>query len=405
MTFIYKITSLIGLIVMGALACNTIMPNTPETNQVMDAPLEGLSNEQNALFLAGAEEFDENYNSATGLGPIFVATSCAGCHSGDNRGHLSTVLTRFGQTDSTGNQFLDFGGPQLQHRALPGYQPEQIPAGAVSSRFIAPIVAGTGFLENVPESEILALADPYDLDLDGISGVPNWNSLPDFIYPPTSAVSMNGRYLCRFGRKASAFNLLHQATGAFNQDMGITTTLMPKNPINYLQVPQDYMNSDPEVSDASLGALVFYLQVLQAPLRRNSGNAEVLKGEALFKTIGCEKCHRETLKTGYSNISVLSEKTFHPYTDLLLHDMGQGLNDGYTEGTALPSEWKTQPLWGLGLAANAQGGQMFLLHDGRAHSINEAILFHGGESQTSRDNYNKLSESDKSAIIAFLESL
>lgn len=120
---------------------------------------------------------------------------------------------------------------------------------------------------------------------------------------------------------------------------------------------------------------------------------------------GCESCHKQTLQTGFSNIAPLSNKTFHPYTDLLLHDMGPGLDDGYTEGSATKSEWRTPPLWGLGLSPNSQGGQYFLLHDGRAKSIEEAILLHGGEATTSKNKFSLLSSADKQALLKFLESL
>ena len=131
----------------------------------------------------------------------------------------------------------------------------------------------------------------------------------------------------------------------------------------------------------------------------------MISGGKLFNSIGCAKCHRPELKTGKSPIAALSEKTFHPYTDLLLHDMGVALDDGYTEGSAKTSEWKTPALWGLGLSKFSQGGKYFLLHDGRAGSIGEAIVFHGGEAQNSRDKYEALSASEKQALIRFLESL
>jgi CxxC motif-containing protein (DUF1111 family) len=125
----------------------------------------------------------------------------------------------------------------------------------------------------------------------------------------------------------------------------------------------------------------------------------------LFLTIGCAQCHRPEWTTGNSSIQALSNKTFYPYTDLLLHDMGPGLDDGYTEGSAKTSEWKTPPLWGLGLSKFSQGNQYYLLHDGRARSIEEAILLHGGEGQVSRDSYDALADSDKKQLIRFLESL
>jgi len=151
--------------------------------------------------------------------------------------------------------------------------------------------------------------------------------------------------------------------------------------------------------------VVFYLKTLKAPVPRNQSNEEVKAGKQLFVNTGCAKCHTPQLQTGSSWINALANKTFFPYTDLLLHDMGNELNDGYTEGSALPAEWRTPPLWGLGLSKNSQGGQYYLLHDGRAGSIEEAILLHGGEAQQIKLSYQQLSDEDKAALINFLESL
>ena len=149
----------------------------------------------------------------------------------------------------------------------------------------------------------------------------------------------------------------------------------------------------------------FYLKTLKTSIPRNQDNPEVIAGKQIFTQISCAKCHIPELQTGPSPISVLANKTIHPYTDLLLHDMGPDLNDGYTEGTALPEEWRTPPLWGLGLSKNSQGGSLFLMHDGRARSIEEAILLHGGEAAQSRSAYQSLSTEEKAKLIRFLESL
>jgi len=140
-------------------------------------------------------------------------------------------------------------------------------------------------------------------------------------------------------------------------------------------------------------------------VQRNQSDEGVKAGKQLFVNTGCARCHTPQLQTGLSPISALASKTFFPYTDLLLHDMGAELNDGYTEGTALPAEWRTPSLWGLGLSKNSQGGQYYLLHDGRAGSIEEAILLHGGEAQEIKLSYQQLSEEDKARLIQFLESL
>jgi len=380
-------------------ACSKLAPAAPAADELLDGPVEGLSYEQNRQFLAGDVAFnDDIFTAQTGLGSIFVATSCGSCHAGDGKGHPFTTLTRFGQTDSTGNQFLHLGGPQLQNRALPGFMPEQIPVGATFSKFTPPANTGLGFLELVSDANILAMADPNDTNGDGISGVPNWIALPSFISPNANAISQNGRYIHRFGKKAAAYSLLHQTVNAYNQDIGITSTFQPKDVYSGL-------NIDPEVSDVTVHNVVFYLQTLKAPIQRNQNDAEVMLGKNLFIQAGCESCHKQTLTTGFSNIAPLSNKTFHPYTDLLLHDMGPGLDDGYTEGNAKTYEWRTPPLWGLGLSPNSQGGQYFLMHDGRAKSIEEAIQLHGGEAAASKNNFNQMGTAERNAILKFLKSL
>lgn len=394
-----KVISALIFVIIGIVACQKLLPKAPPDNELLDGPVEGLSYEENRRFLAGDVAFnDEVFTSQTGLGSIFVATSCGSCHAGDGKGHPFTTLTRFGQVDSTGNQFLHLGGPQLQNRSLPGYTPEQIPAGATFSKFTPPANTGLGFLELVSDADILAMADPNDANADGISGVPNYEYLPSFITPFQNAIPRNGKYIHRFGKKAAAYNLLHQTVNAYNQDIGITSTFQPKDVYTGL-------NIDPEVSDVTVHNVVFYLQTLKAPIQRNQNDPEVLQGKSLFIQTGCESCHKQTMKTGFSTIAALSNKTFHPYTDLLLHDMGSGLDDGYTEGNAKTSEWRTPPLWGLGLSPNSQGGQYFLLHDGRAKTIEEAIQLHGGEAQQSKEKFQQLSVQERNNLVKFLKSL
>lgn len=380
-------------------ACSRFEPPLPADEDVLDGPLAGLSTAQNSQFLAGDIAFNnEMFNSSTGLGPLFVAASCGGCHAGDGKGTPFTTLTRFGQTDSTGNHFLSMGGPQLQNRSLPGFDPEIIPAGATFSKFTPPANTGLGFIELVPESDILAMADPLDANGDGISGVPNWNNVPAYVNIPSNSVTNNGKHICRFGKKAATFNLMQQTVTAYNQDMGIASSYMPTDTWSGLY-------SDHEVTDNRVNNVVAYLQMLKAPVQRSQNDSKIITGNIIFKQIGCNKCHVETLQTGYSPVSALSYKQFHPYSDLLLHDMGPGLDDGYTEGSALTSEWRTPPLWGLGLSPKSQGGNYFLMHDGRARSITEAILLHGGEGEQSRNNFISLPPAEKEMLLKFLESL
>jgi len=390
----------IGLIVF--LSCEQFEPSAPKDSEILDGPVAGLSESENLQFLLGDIAFnDEIFTSESGLGPLFVATSCGSCHPGDGKGHPFTTLTRFGQIDENGNQYLNLGGPQLQHRAVPGFTPEQIPAGATFSDFTPPANTGLGFLDAVSDADILSWADPDDILGDGIgddiSGVPNWITLKDYVNVRADSVVQNGKYIGRFGKKGATYDLLQQTATAYNQDIGITSTYEPFDTHSGVEF-------DPEISNQTIQNVVFYLKTLKAPVPRNE-NADIISGKQLFTTIGCNNCHRPELSTGNSSISALANKTFYPYTDLLLHDMGPELDDGYTEGSAATSEWRTPPLWGLGLSKDSQGGEYFLLHDGRARSIQEAILLHGGEGSQSKDNFNALTESEKQKLIRFLESL
>lgn len=393
-----KILFLAGLLALE-LGCEKTFPSAPEDATLLDGPVEGLSNDQARQFLAGDKAFNaEIFTAATGLGPLFVATSCGSCHPGDGKGHPTNALIRFGQSDSSGNQFLHLGGPQLQHRALPGYGPEQIPAGASFSKLLPPANTGLGFLEIVPDAEILALADPDDLDGDGISGRPNWVDLPGYLSPRPGAIAQHGKYIGRFGKKAAVYDLLQQTANAYNQDMGVTSTYAPFDTYSGVEI-------DPEVPNKTVEDVVFYLRTLKAPIARNTAKADVAAGKLLFEQSGCASCHTPTLRTGASRIAALEFREIAPYTDILLHDMGPELDDGYTEGSALSSEWRTPPLWGLGLSKNSQGGEYHLLHDGRANSIEAAILLHGGEGSGSRDRFKALSDAERRQLLAFLESL
>jgi CxxC motif-containing protein (DUF1111 family) len=386
------------IVLCVVISCKKILPGAPEDATVLDGTIDGLTMEENQRFLKGDAAFTEVFTAETGLGTTFVATSCISCHAGDGKGHPSTTLTRFGQPDEFGNIFMDQGGPQLQNRALPGYMPEQIPAGATFSKFTPPANTGLGFLDFVSDADILALSDPDDLNGDGISGVPNWIVIPGYITPRPDAIVQNGKHICRFGKKGAAYNLLNQTVNAYNQDMGITSTYNPVDVYTGQEI-------DPEISNQKIQDVVFYLQTLKAPVARNQEDSEVKQGKALFAQINCAACHTPKLKTGFSPIKGLSYKEFSPYTDLLLHDMGPGLDDGYTEGSAKTYEWRTPALWGLGLSQSSQGGKYYLMHDGRAHSIEEAILMHGGEASGSKAMYQALSSGEKMALIKFLESL
>ncbi len=390
---------IIGLALFMTTSCEDILTQEPEMEDILDGPIDGLSSSESLEFLEGDVAFNEEvFTAETGLGPLFVATSCVSCHAGDGKGHPFTTLTRFGQSDASGNQFMHLGAPQLQNRALPGYLPEQIPNGASSAKFMPPANTGLGFLAALTDAQILAVADPFDSNNDGISGVPNYITPPSFFSPKWFHQENNGKYIGRFGKKAAAIDLLHQTVNAYNQDMGITSSFSPIDTYTGLEI-------DPEVTNQTVNSVVFYLRTLKAPPRRNQNNPEVQAGEALFSNLKCAECHKPQWTTPNSDIAGLANKTFYPYTDLLLHDMGSGLDDGYTEGQAQTSEWRTPPLWGIGLAKKSQGGQYFLLHDGRARSIEQAILMHGGEALNSKNSYQQLTTGEKQKLVKFIESL
>lgn len=390
---------LIACLILAGTSCEKTIPGAPDDDEILDGPIEGLTPEQNRIFLNGDIAFNGDiFSAANGLGPLFVANSCGSCHAGDGKGHPFTTLTRFGQSDTLGNQFLAQGGPQLQQRALPGFQPELIPPGATFSKFTPPANTGLGFFEAISDASIISMSDVIDADGDGISGRPNWITIPSYSELRPGTITRNGKYIGRFGKKAAVYDLLQQTANAYNQDMGINSTYEYYSTYN----KQD---NDPEISNQKVLDLVFYLKTLKAPVQRDQNNPEVISGKQLFMTISCGKCHTSQLKTGQSDIAALSNKTFVPYTDFLLHDMGPALDDKYTEGTALTPEWRTPALWGLGLSKKSQGGEYHLLHDGRAKSIEQAILMHGGEAEQSKNKFQQLPSIEKTRLIKFLESL
>lgn len=390
----------IGLLILpGLFACEALGPPEPEEYELLDGPIDDLTHAEARRFVAGDVAFnDQVFTIETGLGPIFTGTSCVSCHAGDGKGHPFVKFTRFGQSLPGINQYLNQGGPQLQNKAIPGYLPETLPPGAPYSEFVAPIVTGLGFLDAVTDADLLAMADPDDLDGDGISGRVHWNYRPDYVSDRPGAISQDGKYIGRFGKKAKMYDLLHQTADAYNQDIGITSYFEPYDTYSGDKFPA-------EIDRKTISDVVFYLKTLKAPIQRDQDNPDVIAGRQLFEQANCIACHKPTLTTGYSPIEALSFKEFHPYTDLLLHDMGPDLDDGYTEGYALSSEWKTPPLWGIGLSKDSQGGQYYLLHDGRARSIEEAILYHGGEAEDSKYRYVNLTQSERRQLLRFIESL
>ncbi len=397
-----------------------LFPRAVDPDSTLEGPLDELNGAQLATHAIGDGEFSRHFTPATGLGPLFVATSCASCHVADGRGHPMFNITRFGRPTAAGFDPLEAeGGPQLQSRAIAGFVAEFLPSTPhVSAQFMAPPVSGLGLLDAVPDSTIIALADPDDRNNDGISGrvslVPPSDLIASVLAVGRLSLAdrrarytlVDNQYIGRFGKKARAIDLTHQTAVAYLQDMGVTTTLFPHD-LPAVQGGGQIADAipDPEAASSVVDAVVFYLRTLRAPPRRNVAGGDVIAGERSFRDIGCASCHTPTLRTGRSSLAPLNNVEFHPFTDLLLHDMGAELDDGYTEGNATSPEWRTAPLWGIGIAERAQGGTSFFLHDGRARTLQEAISFHGGEGSRSRAAFNALSPQQQERVLSYLRSL
>ncbi len=406
-----------------------------------------LNNEERRVFEVGDSFFNQNWVTAPasteardGLGPVFNAQSCSSCHSHDGRARppdhdedpVRGLLLRLSVMTPEGPQDEPVYGDQLQDRAILGVPPEgrigieyenvagEYPDGTsftlrkpaysilepafdplhpdvmISPR-IAPASFGTGLLEAVPEEDILAMSDPEDADGDGISGRPNM----------VMDVATGTNVLGRFGWKANQPNIEQQAAGAFLGDIGITSSYFPEeNCLHTQALCQAAPNGgNPEVPDERLAKVTFYLQTLAVPAMRDVDEPEVQRGARLFVKTGCSSCHTPRHETPEDYpIRPLADQVFFPYTDLLLHDMGEGLADNRPDGAATGREWRTPPLWGIGLVEVVNGHTTFL-HDGRARNLEEAILWHGGEAERSRDNFMGLSKEEREALIRFLRSL
>jgi CxxC motif-containing protein (DUF1111 family) len=282
--------------------------------------------------------------------------------------------------------------PRIEFREL-AYGP--IGEVLISPR-VAPAMIGLGLLEAVPDAELLAASDPDDADGDGISGRAN------YVWDAASVT----RRLGRFGWKANVASLRAQITGAAAGDLGLTSTLAPQDACTAEQTACLAATSggDPEISPTFVDKLLLYTQTLAVPMRRDTNVAEVRRGEELFETLGCVACHKTTSTTGLHDIASLSQQTIHPYTDLLLHDLGDGLADGRPDGEANGREWRTPPLWGIGLVRQVNSHTRFL-HDGRARNLEEAVLWHGGEAHRSRAAFMQLEARERAALLRFLASL
>ena len=274
-------------------------------------------------------------------------------------------------------------------------------ADTLVSPRVAPALPGIGLLEAIPQSSIDTLADPGDVDGDGVSGRVNrvWDRARRQTVPG------------RFGWKASQPNLLQQAAAAFRNDIGITNAFYPSESCTAAQKPclRAHSGRGPrtphEISDELLASTTYFLRFLAVPKRRNVEAPDVLEGRYLFRQIGCAACHVPRHVTGdVTGYPELSNQVIWPYTDLLLHDMGEGLADGRREFDAGGREWRTPPLWGLGWTRRVSGHAAYL-HDGRARSLSEAILWHGGEARAAQQAFVNLPRKERQAVVAFLKSL
>ncbi len=404
--------------------------------------IDGLSSGEIYKHDRGDVLFEANFVKAPnpvrpGLGPVYNNRSCESCHPRDGRApfpssinDLSGFFLRIsipGTNEHGGPKPDPFFGDQIQNQAVYGFQPEarfkvthtqitetladgtqvvlkkpnyslidihplaKLPASYMLSPRIGRPVFGLGLLESIPVQDILSREDPTDKDGNGIKGIANW------VWDEVNQKMDLGR----FGWKGNNPTVLVQTIGALHGDMGITSSYRPyeNNPVLL-----DGLDDDPEISDEHIGYLEFYCRTLAVPAPRNINNSQVKKGAALFEKLDCAVCHTPKQKTGYNPVSTLSYQTFYPYTDMLLHDMGENLADNRPDFRADGTMWKTPPLWGIGLTYKVNSHTMFL-HDGRANNLTEAILWHGGEAQTSKEKFKALSIEKRESLLAFLNSL
>ena len=405
----------------------------------------GMATVQNRVHEVGDGQFSATFVTAPaplnpGLGPIYNNVSCISCHVSDGRGKIpgtgesaANMLFRISipGTGEHGNPVpVPNFGDQLQPRSILGVSPEgdvtitytdhtytfpdnttyslrtpdykfinlytPMPANVLLSPRVAAPVFGLGLLEAVSDADILKLADPNDANNDGIKGQANyvWDVLKQ------------KKVLGRFGWKANQPSILQQVAAAYNGDMGITNLLFPKESSEgQTQFSSNPGSSSYELADSLLYSVEFYVKTLAVPVRRNATNPTVVQGKNLFTKTGCVKCHVSDLRTQV-NVSFpqISNQLIHPYTDLLLHDMGEGLADNRPDFDASGRQWRTAPLWGIGLTQKVNNHTNFL-HDGRARNLLEAIMWHGGEAEAAKNNFAQLSKKNRDALVAFLESL
>ena len=376
------------LAVLGAVACS----RAPKPGE----PLRDLAAAERAQFDSGRVVFDSVFTPEKGLGPLFNANGCKECHEDPVAGGTGDEVERHAaafHADAVGrkcDELVGQGGFVFQNHVTPalhtalGIDSEPIPAAATAvARRTIPEIFGFGLLDAVPDSEILAYADPEDRNHDGISGRPNR--------------FFDGR-VGRFGRKALVPTLREFNDGAFSAEQGITTPAVPtEETVAGTPVPAGTDPApDPELSDHQAELATMFVRLL-APIAPLKLSGEARQGSEVFTKIGCAQCHRPVLTTGNSPIAALRYQQVAAYTDLLLHDMGPDLGD-ICLALATPTEFRTEPLMGLRLKAQ-------FLHDGRAKTPEQAIDLHAGEGARARDRFLALSSADRAALVAFLKTL
>jgi CxxC motif-containing protein (DUF1111 family) len=391
----------------------------------------------NSFFKTGWPEAPSTLTERDGLGPTYNAISCASCHLLDGRGvgyeNYSqgqafpvsvSLLFRLSNADMYGGQLNPLGiqgvpgeaKAQVLLKFIDGQYPDgnpyrlrkpqfewtqfaygPFPANVQISPRVAPQMIGLGLIEAIHEKDILQNEDESDMNSDGISGRANWVQNVE-----TGLLSLG-----RFGWKASQPTLEQQNAAAFLGDLGMTTSLFPNEncppaQILCLQAPT---GGTPEINQNILQKLTIYTQTLGVPQRRNSQDPKILAGQKIFSELHCNRCHWPSFTTRSDHeISFLNDQNIFPYSDFLLHDMGEDLADNRPDGLASGFEWRTPPLWGIGLIPTVNGHQN-LLHDARARNVEEAILWHGGEAETSKQEFKKRNKDEREALIVFVNSL
>lgn len=392
----------ICVLALYALGCGKLLTTPPPLGDRFDQPMDGLDNGELGDFQDGQTQFRKSFTITEGLGPIFNNVSCASCHSGDGRGTTQNILVRFSRgTDPVVGE----GGPQIQDKSIPGAIAEHLPAGVDVSLRMPPPVFGVGLIEALTDSVILSHADPGDADGDGISGRPNLVTPPAFV-PAAEPGGGPGPRVGRFGRKAQVSSLFQQTVVAYHQDMGVTSVSLPAenvNPLTPPTLPDPDRVPEPEVSGGQVNDVVQYMRMLNPPTPGEWTNQRRL-GQTLFAAAQCANCHVPTMRTGEHEIDALSNRDVTLYSDMLLHDLGDTLADNRPDESADGREWRTAPLWGMRIAREFLNGQLFLLHDGRANSVGEAIGLHGGEAAAARDAFLAMAPEDQAALIDFVES-